>query len=172
MTNNYEAIYFDKATYRELCLIYKCEQTANLQYFIDFILPELKSRYEVTENKSENLNKVSFSIHTHHMIFEYFPYELRLKRYYKNKSRNFPCNFNGFHKLFLNSIMIPDIDDCFFVFGRYKNMSIYKIQDDEYLDWLLKGNFIKEDMRNKINEFLKYGVILKQSESTSSQRST
>lgn len=49
--------------------------------------------------------------------------------------------------------------DYIFKFGKYKDESIYNIQDENYLKWLVNGDWLGRGDKILINQYLKYGYI-------------
>jgi uncharacterized protein (DUF3820 family) len=44
-------------------------------------------------------------------------------------------------------------------FGKYKDQSIYDIDDNSYFEWLYKQKWLDAGMKIKIGQFLRYGFI-------------
>lgn len=49
--------------------------------------------------------------------------------------------------------------DYIFSFGQYKGMSIYDIDDEQYLNWLVSSDWLKRGDKTLINQFIKWGYI-------------
>jgi hypothetical protein len=66
----------------------------------------------------------------------------------------------SYHKSIRQIKVISSVNiDLILPFGKYKGKSIYDINDENYLKWLLDLPNLTRDLKVKIGQFLRYGYI-------------
>jgi len=117
----------------------------------EFII-ELLKYHPDWDHKSKNLNNIFVAIDKYNKNYCLFI------RYENSTIDDISWHYAIRHIPFTNQTI--DKIDYIFQFGKYKNQSIYDIDDTNYLKWVI-NNVVNLKRKDKIliNQFIRYGYI-------------
>lgn len=76
------------------------------------------------------------------------------------KKENETCDDVSYHKCIKYIKVISHMNiDLIMPFGKFKDKSIYEINDIKYLEWLLSLDNLTRDLKVKIGQFVRFGYI-------------
>lgn len=140
--------------YGDYLKTYKNNKKANSAFFEGEILQEIKKKYFVHPCPHH------WKIITNETVYNYYPKGQMINIQTDSFFQWYPCNFDGIYKMFCEDDFVPTIRDYIFRFGKFSGKSIYKIENKQYLEFLLQQDWLREDARYAIATHLKYGVII------------